>query len=89
MNKRDLKKTINYVCSELFAECVAASLYSGHANEENVNALLASILNTHSDYLQRVSHPEPGLKPKLYYQHLVKEFNKCVGEIIDQISYNH
>ena len=28
-NKKDLKKTINYVCSELFAECVAVSLYSG------------------------------------------------------------
>ena len=29
-NRRDLKKTINYICSELFAECVAASLYNGN-----------------------------------------------------------
>ena len=28
MNKRELKKSVNYICSELFAEGVAASLYS-------------------------------------------------------------
>ena len=28
-NKRDLKRTINYITSELFAETVAASLYNG------------------------------------------------------------
>lgn len=88
MNKRDLKKTINYVCSELFAECVAASLYSGKPNEDNTNALLASILNIHSDYLKRVSHSEPGMKSKVYYNCLIKNFNKSVTEIIDQISYN-
>lgn len=88
MNKRDLKKTINYVCSELFAECVAASLYSGMPNEDNTNALLASILNIHSDYLKRVSHSEPGMKAKVYYSRLIKDFNKSVTEIIDQISYN-
>lgn len=88
MNKRDLKKTINYVCSELFAECVAASLYSGKANEDNTNALLTSILNIHNDYLKRISHSEPGLKAKVYYGHLIEDFNKSVAEIIDQISYN-
>lgn len=87
MNKRDLKKRINNVCSELFAECVATSLYSSNNNEDNNNALLASILNIHNDYLTRVSHPEPGLSPHIYYNYLIKDFNKSVGEIIDQISY--
>ena len=27
-NKRDLKRNVNYVCSELFSEVVAASMYS-------------------------------------------------------------
>ena len=43
-NKRNLKRNINYVCSELFSEAVAASMYSSKATEEDVNALLASIL---------------------------------------------
>ena len=34
-NKRILKRKINYVCSELFSEVVAAS-YSIKADEENV-----------------------------------------------------
>ena len=34
-NKRKLKRTINYVCGDLFAECVAASLYSGKQEAES------------------------------------------------------
>jgi hypothetical protein len=35
-NKRDLKRTINYITSELFAETVAASLYNGKPTQEDV-----------------------------------------------------
>jgi predicted naringenin-chalcone synthase len=88
-NKRTLKKTINYICSDLFAECVAASLYSGKPDQEDVNALLASILSIHSDFIRRISHPEPGMKDKEYFQELMKDFNKQVSEIIDQIGNLH
>ena len=85
-NKRDLKKTINYICSELFAECVAASLYNGKPEEDNVNALLSSILMIQNDYVSRISHPEPGMKQQDYFKNLTKNFNKQVSEIIDQIA---
>jgi len=88
-NKRDLKKTINYICSDLFAECVAASLYGGNPNEEDVNALLTSILEIQNDYVRRISHPEPGMKRKTFYKDLTMNFNKQVGEIIDQIANLH
>ncbi len=84
-NKRDLKQTINYICSDLFAECVAASLYGGKPDKDNVDALLASILRINDNFVRRISHPEPGMAPKIYYKHLTEEFNKQVGEIIDQI----
>ena len=42
-NKRDLKRNVNYVCSELFSEVVAASMYSDKVSDEDVKALLASI----------------------------------------------
>lgn len=84
-NKRNLKRTINYVCSDLFAECVAAYLYTGKQNDENMNALLNSILVIHNHYISRISHPEPGIKQKAYYQDLIKKFNEEVSEIIDQI----
>lgn len=85
-NKRDLKRTINYICSDLFAECIAASLYSGEPDQENVKALLASILNIHTNYICRISHPEPGVEKKLYFKNLIKNFNKDVSEVIDQIN---
>ena len=88
-NKRDLKKTINYICSELFAECVAASLYNGKPEEDNVNALLSSILMIQNDYVNRISHPEPGMKKKEYFKDLIDNCNKQTSEIIDQIASLH
>lgn len=85
-NKRELKRAINYICSDLFGEAVAASLYSEKQTKENIDALLASILVIHSDFIRRVSHPEPGMKPKLYYKAIIEDFNKQVNEIVDHIS---
>lgn len=85
-NKRDLKRTINYITSELFAETVAASLYNGNPSQEDVDGILSSIVMANNDFIKRVSHPEPGIKPGAYYQNLIHDFNKQVSEIIDQIS---
>ena len=38
-SKRDLKRTINYITSELFAETVAASLYNGNPSQEDVDGI--------------------------------------------------
>lgn len=84
-NKRNLKRTINSICSELFAECVAASLYNGKADEDNVNAILTSLLAIQSNYVRRISHPEPGLPAKAYYKDLIEKFDKETSEIIDLI----
>ena len=85
-NKRDLKRTINYITSELFAETVAASLYNGKTTQEDVDGILSSIVMVNGDFISRVSHPEPGIAPKVYYKDLTQDFNKQVSEIIDQIS---
>ena len=86
-NKRNLKRTINYICSDLFAECIAASLHgSVKTPNEDIDALLSSILIIHSNYICRISHPEPGMKAKTYYKVLINDFNKQVSELIDQIT---
>lgn len=85
-NKRVLKKQINFVCSELFAEAVAASTYASRADaEDNLNALLKGILRMHSDYIMRVSHPEPGMKAKDYYKSMIESFNSDINEVVDHI----
>ena len=85
-NKRDLKRTIHYVCSDLLAECVAASLYGEKPEKENIDALLTSILALQNQYIKRASHPEPGMKQKDYFKDLIEQFNSEVSEIVDQIS---
>ena len=88
-SKRNLKREINYVCSELFAECVATALYSNNSDEANLDTLLTSLMKSHSDYIMRVSHPEPGMKAKEYYKRLINSFNNDVNDFIDQISNLH
>ena len=83
-NKRQLKKTINYACSELFAECLAATLY-GKADFEDAKAVMMSVMDINDDFINRVSHPEPGMKASQYYRALVDDFVKQTDEIIDQI----
>lgn len=85
-NRKDLKTSINNICRDVFAECVAMSLYHGKADEENVDALLYSILAIRNDFISRISHPEPGMDKKVYFDHLANSFTEQITEIIDQIS---
>lgn len=84
-NRRNLKRDINYICSELFAECIAASLYGGNDKQVNCDVVLSSILRIHSDFIRRVSCVEPGMKPRIYFKHLKDDFNSQVSDIVDNI----
>ena len=59
------------------------------ADKENIDTLLTTILVIHTDFIRRISHPEPGMKQKKFFKLLVKDFNKHVSEIIDQICNIH
>lgn len=85
-SKRSLKKTVNYICSEIFAECVACSLYGNKHEKADTEALLQSILSIHKDYICRISHIEPGMPAKKFFADYTKKFNEQIGEIIDQIA---
>ncbi|MBR4387786.1 MAG: hypothetical protein IKT00_01240 [Prevotella sp.] len=85
-NKKALKKTINNICNDVLSECIAVSLYSGHADPSTVEALITSIIITRNDFVSRISHPEPGMKPKVYYDQLAADFSKQMTEILDQLN---
>ena len=85
-NKRTLKHAIKLICGELFAEAVAASLYGNERHEENADAVLSSIIQLQKNYISRVSHAEPGMKPKKYFKDLREKFAAEVDEIVDQIN---
>ena len=86
MNKRSLKKAINAVSDQLFANAVAVSLYGTNRNAENDEALIQSILSMREDFVSRISHPEPGMKKQEYYKDLREKFISRAQELADQLS---
>ena len=85
-SKRKLKKQINDICSILLAECFAKLIECENSNEENIDAILKSIMTMNDDYTRRISHVEPGMKPNEYFKDLINSFNTHVDEIIDNIT---
>ncbi|MCQ2268296.1 MAG: hypothetical protein MJZ83_05435 [Bacteroidaceae bacterium] len=85
--RRALKKTINNICGELFAEVIAAVIYA-NADREAANDITGAILNLQSDIISRISHTQPG-NVKGFYKKLREDFNATATEIIDQICNLH
>ena len=83
-NKRTLKKAINLISEELFAEGVAVALYGPRPKSE-VDALLFSIVKMQNNYITRISHPEPGISANAYFKDLWEKFTAEVCEIQDQL----
>ena len=83
--RRELKKGINFLCGELFAECVAIMHYQKPVLQEDVDNIMAGILHLQDDMLSRVSHPEPGMRPKDYFKKLRADMVSHTDEIAEQI----
>ena len=79
-NKRNLKKGINYVASDLFLECIVLKQIK-KADETKADEILADILNLQNEFLARAGHPEPGCVKK-YYRKLNEDFGNEVGNLI-------
>ena len=87
--RKDLKSIVSDTCADLVAEVVAVSLYDGKTNHDNVLNIMSSILKIRTDYVKRISHVEPGMAPKSYFNSITESFVKEVEEIADQISNLH
>lgn len=79
--RRTLKKNINYICSELFAECVALTHYKVDIKQEDVDNVMTRILLMH----EQDQHTEPG-NVKGFYKKLRMDFNAQVSDIVSTIS---
>lgn len=81
-SRRNLKKNINYIAGELFAECLVNSLYVPGTDKQKADELMAEILKMQDEFVSRISHTEPG-NVKGFYKKLLSDFNAKVDEIID------
>lgn len=83
--RRILKKNINYICSELFAECVALSHYKIDVKQADVDNVMTRILLMQDEFISRVSHTQPGAVAA-FYKKLRTDFNAQVDDIITTIT---
>ena len=84
-NKRTLKKTIKMISEGLFAECAAVSLHAQASTLDNIQAVLFSIVRLQEDFTARISHPEPGMPAKDYFEDLREKFSAQASDLQDQI----
>lgn len=81
-SRKDLKKTINNIASELFTECMILKETMGADKQEAVNTLITKVLHLQNEHICRISHTEPG-NVGGFYKKLYADFDKEVGEILD------
>lgn len=80
-SRKVLKKNVNYITGELFAECMISASSS---NEGKVDKILTDILELQDEFISRISHTEPG-NVKAFYKKFMKDFNQEVDKIIEEI----
>ena len=83
--RRELKKSINFLCGELFAECVAVMHYQKPTPREDIDNVMSGILKFQDDMLNRVSHVEPGMKASVFFKKLHEDLISGTDEIVEQI----
>lgn len=83
-NRRNLKKEINGICGDLFAECVAINLRKGDGDRSLTDGLMTEILKLQDDFISRVSHTQKD-KVRKFYNHLYADFNAKTANIIEAL----
>lgn len=80
-SRRNLKKAINHISSELFAECMYLKATAGEKAQETIDQQMVNILRLQNEHINRISHTEPG-NVKGFYKKLRADFNDGVEEIV-------
>ena len=82
-NKRELKKSINYVVGDLFQECIILKMFK-KADNAKVDEVLTDILDLQNEFLARANHPQPG-NVKGYFRKFYSDFGDGVEAIIKKM----
>ncbi|MBR5893419.1 MAG: hypothetical protein IKZ37_07280 [Bacteroidaceae bacterium] len=84
-SRKNLKKVITYVADQLATQAFFAS-YESKADAAEWVDVFNSIFALNKEYVERVSHPEPGLPARKYYDTLCMSFNEEAKVILDSIN---
>lgn len=84
MKRREIKKNINSLCGDLFAECVALLYFRNKSDNKDVENVMLTIMKFQDDMVSRLSHVEPG-NTKLFFKKLHEDLMTRTEEIVEQI----
>ncbi|MEW5844969.1 MAG: hypothetical protein AB1777_01750 [Bacteroidota bacterium] len=88
-SKRDLKKDIDYLVSEVISDCYTYMLINGDKKRDDAIAIIQSILDTRFDLIHRIKHPaNKGDRKvvKAHYREIQKDALKAIDEHFTKLS---
>ena len=83
-SRRNLKKVITFIVDDLATEAFLLS-YDAQADAAAWIDLFNRIFALNNDYIARVSHVEPGMPAKKYFNTLCDSFNADAKALLDEI----
>ena len=85
MKRRELKKSINYLCGELMTECLATASTNKNVQPDDIRDVAGKVLEMNSEMILRLSHVEPG-STKLFFKKMREDIAARCAEIVAQIN---
>lgn len=83
-SRKNLKKVITFVVDDLATEAFLVS-YDAKGDTTAWVELFNKIFALNNDYIARVSHVEPGMPAKKYFNALCDSFNKDAKALLAEI----
>lgn len=87
-SRKKLKKTIQFVSSELITDVYFRCLLNKKIEEQAAETLVVKIVETSKEFILRTNRPTGKENPtlvKVYYRNLFKAWNEKISEIIKEI----
>ena len=84
-SRKNLKKVITFVVDELATEAFLLS-YDAQGDTAAWVDLFNRIFSLNNEYIARVSHAEPGMPAKKYFNTLCDSFNADAKALLEEIA---
>lgn len=88
-SKRNLKKDIDYLVSEVISDCYTYMLIHGDKKRDEAIAIIESILEKRYDLTHRIKHPakkDDRKAVKSHYREIQKDALKAIDESFTKLS---
>lgn len=85
MKRRELKKNIRFMTSELLAECLWLKHTQTNVSDDDIHNLIDSIFIMHNEYISRLSHVD-SRQTRLFFRKFRNDLVSQANDIVAQIS---